>query len=141
MAKDPVCPSCGARDIRVAHARGLSEHILELVGVFQLRCKRCQTRFRGSISQPSQVMYARCPKCYRMELSTWSEQYYNADFTTRCKLRLGATPYRCEFCRCNFASFRACRERFLWRNHRGRRRPAPVEPAPAVDSADANLSS
>ena len=86
MAKDPVCPSCGARDIRVAHARGLSEHILELVGVFQLRCKRCQTRFRGSISQPSQVMYARCPKCYRMELSTWSEQYYNADFTTRCKV-------------------------------------------------------
>jgi hypothetical protein len=34
------------------------------------------------------------------------------------KLRLGATPYRCDFCRCNFASFRACKERYSWRKQR-----------------------
>ena len=33
-------------------------------------------------------------------------------------LRMGATPYRCEFCRCNFASFRRCKEKFSWRKRR-----------------------
>jgi hypothetical protein len=32
------------------------------------------------------------------------------------KLRLGATPYRCTACRCNFASFKKCKERFMWRH-------------------------
>ena len=45
------------------------------------------------------MMYARCPKCFRTELSTWSEQYYNASAVVLLKLRLGATPYRCEYCR------------------------------------------
>ncbi len=53
-----------------------------------------------------------------MELSTWSEQFYLAPLGTRLYLRLGATPYRCEFCRCNFASFRPCKERFSWRRRR-----------------------
>ena len=29
-------------------------------------------------------------------------------------LRLGATPYRCAACRCNFASFRPCKEKYSW---------------------------
>jgi hypothetical protein len=121
MGTDSVCPSCGARDARVAHARGIYENLLELVGVYHLRCRSCQTRFRTALLRPTEVVYARCPKCYRMELSTWSRQYYNPDFTTRFKLGLGATPYRCEFCRCNFASFRACRERLLWRGRTSNR--------------------
>jgi hypothetical protein len=64
------------------------------------------------------MRYARCPKCLRLELSTWSEQYYRPPAVTVMKLRLGATPYRCDFCRCNFASFRACKERFSWRRHK-----------------------
>lgn len=60
--------------------------------------------------------YARCPKCYRQELTTWSEQYYHPPRWTVFLLRLGATPYRCAACRCNFASFRRCRERFTWRH-------------------------
>lgn len=126
MAKEPICPSCGSRDVRTAHTRGISQRLLELAGICQLRCKRCQTRFQGSISNPTQIVYARCPKCFRMELSTWSEQYYNPKLTTRMKLRMGATPYRCEFCRCNFASFRPCRERFLWRNQGRNGGSAPV---------------
>jgi hypothetical protein len=33
------------------------------------------------------------------------------------QLRLGATPYRCAACRCNFASFKECKERFMWRHN------------------------
>jgi transposase len=122
MPLDSACPNCGAREARVARSHGWKETVLEFIGVYQLRCKRCQTRYQGKIFSLSQVRYARCPKCYRTELSTWSEQYYNPTFRVRFKLRLGATPYRCEFCRCNFASFRACKERFSWRKYR--RRPA-----------------
>jgi hypothetical protein len=53
-----------------------------------------------------------------MELSTWLRQYYDPPASVRFKLRLGATPYRCEYCRCNFASFRPCKERFSWRKRR-----------------------
>jgi hypothetical protein len=60
--------------------------------------------------------YARCPLCYRQELTTWSEQYYHPRRWTIILLRLGATPYRCAACRCNFASFRRCKERFSWRH-------------------------
>jgi len=31
-------------------------------------------------------------------------------------LQAGATPYRCAACRCNFASFRGCKEKFAWRH-------------------------
>src|SRR5260370_27838422 len=67
-----------------------------------------------------------------MELSTWSEQYYHPPTSTVMKLRLGATPYRCEFCRCNFASFRACKEKFSWRQRATAQvDPEPRPPAPA----------
>ncbi len=118
MAFDAVCPSCGTRDVRLAQSHGFSEALLEFFGVYPLRCKRCETRFQAKVWKLSQVVYARCPRCYRTELSTWSEQYYNPALGTILKLRIGATPYRCEFCRCNFASFRACQERFSWRKYR-----------------------
>jgi hypothetical protein len=128
MSKDSACPECGTRDVRLAHTRGVAERLLELVGVYTLRCKRCQVRFRSRIWRLSEVKFARCPRCYRTELSTWSEQYYNPPFGVVFKLRLGATPYRCEFCRCNFASFRACQERFSWRKYRRSPDSSHVEP-------------
>lgn len=118
MAIEIACPQCGTRDVRPSQARSFKESIAQLLGYYQLRCKRCNTRFSGALWRPSLIRYARCPKCYRTELSTWSEQYYNPPRWTVFKLRIGATPYRCEYCRCNFASFRACKERFLWRNKR-----------------------
>lgn len=121
MAIEISCPNCGTRDVRTAQPRNLREKMLEWIGHYQLRCKRCETRFSGDIWRPSLIRYARCPKCYRTELSTWSTQYYNPSSWTLFKLRVGATPYRCEYCRCNFASFRACKERFLWR----KKRPQP----------------
>jgi hypothetical protein len=59
--------------------------------------------------------FARCPRCYRQNLSTWSEQYYHPPRWTVIMLRIGATPYRCPACRCNFASFRPCKEKYSWR--------------------------
>jgi len=70
----------------------------------------CKTRFGTSMWEGQTWKYARCPKCLRFELSTWSEQYYNPPTSTVFLLRMGATPYRCDACRCNFASFRACKE-------------------------------
>ena len=136
MGMDAACPACGTRDVRLAHSHGLGERFLELFGVYPLRCKHCQTRFSGKLWKISQVRYAHCPKCYRTELSTWSEQYYNPSSSVKLKLALGATPYRCEFCRCNFASFRACRERFSWRRYRRHTDGTPVaQPGQAASAA------
>ena len=96
------CPKCGTRDVRVSHRQGIAEHI------------------RRSLDTAAHVtsawLYARCPKCYRQELTTCSEQYYHPPRWTLVMLRCGATPYRCAACRCNFASFRPCKERFSWRH-------------------------
>ena len=118
------CPKCGGRSLRLSSARTAFEHIQALFGVYQLRCRTCNHRFATGVMNVSDWRYARCPKCYRTELSTWSEQYYNPTWSTRTMLRVGATPYRCEFCRCNFASFLGCKERFSWR----RRREAAADP-------------
>lgn len=111
-----ACPKCGARRIRSARLHGFIARAKSIIGIFPFRCRDCDTRFESFILDLSLWRYARCPKCLRTDLSTWSEHYYRPPWRTRAMLRLGATPYRCEFCRCNFASFRACKERFSWRN-------------------------
>src|SRR5258708_21603613 len=110
-----ACPQCGTRDVRVSHLRNLAEVAKGIVGIYPLRCRRCRTRWETSVWAAGAWKYARCPRCYRQELTTWSEQYYHPPALTRLFLRVGATPYRCAACRCNFASFRPCKERFSWR--------------------------
>lgn len=109
------CPQCGTRDIRVSQRRNLGEFCKAIWGVYPLRCRRCRTRWETSVWADGAWKYARCPRCYRQDLTTWSEQYYHPPWWTRFVLRLGGTPYRCTPCRCNFASFRPCRERLSWR--------------------------
>jgi DNA-directed RNA polymerase subunit RPC12/RpoP len=118
MALDVACPQCGSRDARTARARSFGDRLRQLIGVYNLVCKRCEARYQGSLWNPRLLRYARCPKCLRTTLSTWSEHYYIPSRWTIFKLRIGASPYRCEWCRCNFASFRARKERFDWRKHR-----------------------
>jgi hypothetical protein len=120
------CPKCGLRDVRVSQRQGAGEFFRGLIGIYPLRCRRCNERWETSVWKDSAWRYARCPRCYRQELSTWSEQYYNPPTSTKLKLKLGATPYRCAACRCNFASFKRCKERFTWR-HRDR---VPQDGAP-----------
>jgi len=74
--------------------------------------------------------YAHCPRCYRQELTTWSLEYYHPPTSTHLKIALGATPFRCAACRCNFASFRRCREKFVWRH----RMQAPVAAQPTNEA-------
>jgi hypothetical protein len=127
-----ACPKCGTRDIRVSHSYGIREQLRGLIGKYPLRCRRCNARWETSVWEDGAWKYARCPRCYRQELTTWSEQYYHAPRWTRMLLRLGATPYRCAACRCNFASFRKCKERFAWRHKE--QTPAAGEPPTEVES-------
>jgi hypothetical protein len=121
------CPKCGLRDVRVAHRRGIVEILRAVVGIYPLRCRRCNARWDTSVWHAGDWRFARCPKCYRQQLTTWSEQYYNAPPSIVLQLRLGATPYRCAACRCNFASFKKCKERFTWRHRERPTAPVTVE--------------
>ena len=58
-----------------------------------------------------------------MDLSTWSESVSPTGAWQWARLTFGAKPYRCEYCRHNFVSFRPRKERFSfsrWRNLRGK---------------------
>jgi hypothetical protein len=60
--------------------------------------------------------YARCPRCYRQELTKWTPHYYSPTRWTRFLLKIGAHARRCPVCRCNFASFKPPKEDFSWRH-------------------------
>jgi hypothetical protein len=111
-----TCPKCGTREVRVSHRNGTLEQIKGVLGIYPLRCRRCRHRWLTSAWAGGAWRYARCPRCYRQELTTWSEQYYRPPRLVVMLLRLGAIPYRCAACRCNFASFKACKEKFSWRH-------------------------
>lgn len=53
-----------------------------------------------------------------MDLSSWSEKDFHESLGTLLLLRMGAKPYRCEYCRVNFASFRSRKEKFSYRRRR-----------------------
>jgi hypothetical protein len=116
----------------------MGEILRALVGIYPIRCRRCRARWETSAWADGAWKYARCPRCYRQDLSTWSQQYYHPPAWINFLLRIGATPYRCAACRCNFASFKPCRERYTWR------KPGASQPAdPAPDdrpSADPETS-
>ena len=135
------CPDCGSRDLKISNRRGFGEYARALFGYYPVRCADCKSRFEVSVWSRRLLQYAHCPRCCRTDLSRWNLEHYIVPFGTRFKLNLGAQPFRCETCRCNFASFRPRRERFSWRKHRERglaeaassRTPLPPAPAPASD--------
>jgi hypothetical protein len=110
------CPSCGTREVRVSGPHGLGDYLQGLMGVSRLRCRRCNNRWETSVWAKGSWRYARCPRCYRQELTKWQEHHYNPPRWTRFLLRLGANPHRCPACRCNFASFKGRKEEFSWRH-------------------------
>ncbi len=128
-----TCVKCGARDARVSHPQTIWESLKAWCGIYQLRCRKCQKRWETSVWGNRAWKYARCPRCYRQELTTWSEQYYNSPRIVTFMLRLGATPLRCPACRCNFASFKPCRERFTWR-HKTRQDLPDETPSPSAEN-------
>lgn len=119
------CPQCGGRRLRLSHIRNGGERFRSLLGFVPVRCRECGHRFSSSLWQFGQWRYARCPRCCRLDLGTWSEKHYLVPWTMKLMLALGAKKYRCETCRHNFASFRGLKERFRFHRYTEPREAAP----------------
>ncbi len=122
------CPKCHSRNLRYARIQSFPERFWTFFGIHPLRCRECQLRFLERTWRLGTFQYARCPRCWRMDLSRWSLHDYHAPIHVRVLLKLGAQPYRCEYCRVNFASFRRRKQRY-----RSRYKPGQ-SPAQAVGS-------
>ena len=116
------CPQCGSRYLKVSECRTLREKLRDLAGISPLRCGDCGRAFVARTWELSVLTHSRCPKCLRMDLSTWNDQQYWPSEWMKLLLKLGAHRYRCEYCRHNFVSFRPRKERFSfnrWRERSG----------------------
>ena len=127
------CPKCGSRDLRFSRTRGTLERLKKIVGIRPFRCRDCHTRFIARWWSLSDLAYARCPKCWRMDLSRWDEKHFHPPRYMRLAVKAGANPYRCEYCRFNFVSFRRRKERFSFHRWSKIREQAgqPEQPVPA----------
>jgi hypothetical protein len=110
--------------------RERSEKLWRWAGVHPLRCRECRTRFVDRTWRLSSLNYARCPNCWRTDLARWAEQDHAASLWQRLLLRVGAKPYRCEYCRKNFVDFRPRRTRYR------RRQPAVQNAAPTAETIE-----
>ena len=74
--------------------------------MLHFRCRQCDVRFRSVIWDVRNLLYARCPRCYGVELTGWKPENYHVPSFWKFWLALGAQPRRCEPCRCIFLSIR-----------------------------------
>lgn len=100
------CPNCCSTSVRMAHACGLFEHLLTWLGRFPFRCHDCSARYLDWPIRLRDVSYAKCPRCFRMDLTTWDPKDYRTSMWQDLTLLLGGSHWRCEPCRCNFVSVR-----------------------------------
>ncbi len=100
------CANCGSKQIRRARYHSWGERLRGILGIHPFRCRRCNHRFAVSVWLFGKLRYAKCPRCLRLELTTWSRRYYKVDFLKNFLIAFGAQKYRCASCRCNFVSFR-----------------------------------
>lgn len=76
----------------------------------------CKTGFIAPLIDFNDLSYARCPVCHRMDLNGWTgKTYTDPPFWVKLKVSLGASKWRCEYCRLNFASFRRRKEIFTFK--------------------------
>ena len=108
------CPGCGSTNFKLSKVRGPLERLGLLLGYQPARCRECDQRMNIRIWGLDHLIYAKCPRCHKMDLTKWSTTRYRPDSFTTFKLTLGAKPVRCEYCRCNFASWKAIKERFSY---------------------------
>ncbi len=99
------CPSCGSKNLRPSQSDNILESIGSLFGFGPVRCRECEHRFSEAKLWLPTVHYARCPKCFREDLSDWAEKYFYPPFYSRMLLHVGAKAHRCSVCRNNFVSF------------------------------------
>lgn len=110
-----TCPHCQSTNIRSSLSRTIWESAGKAFGFFQLRCKDCDTRFSGHLWDFRHVLYAKCPRCYALDLTTWTTRYYRVSSWWLFLIKVGARQHRCEYCRHNFISFRPAKTKFLRR--------------------------
>ena len=109
------CPNCASRNLRYSRVRKLSERVCSWVGIRPLRCRDCGQRFIDRTWSLADLRFARCPNCWRMDLSLWAEKDCHVSTWMALRLALGGKPFRCEYCRINFISFRLRHERFSFK--------------------------
>jgi hypothetical protein len=80
-----------------------------------MRCLDCKNRFIARTFAWSELRFARCPKCFRMDLSAWLTNSSKPNFWGQVKLVFGAHRWRCEYCRLNFVSLRRRSEVFSFK--------------------------
>jgi hypothetical protein len=96
--------------------RNFSEQLGLLRLESPLRCLHCKERFFAPMIVWSDLRFAKCPFCRRMDLNGWTgKTYTNPPFWVAFKVQLGARKWRCEYCRLNFASFRKRKEVFTFK--------------------------
>jgi hypothetical protein len=108
------CPVCDSPLVKPARVRRLRERLFALLGYDCARCSACGHRFLASpIGHFESIAFAKCPKCLRMDLTTWDPKYYRPSAWMNLKLWFGAHCWRCEPCRTNFVSFRSRKEKYV----------------------------
>ena len=100
------CPHCGSRHLRSSASYSAWEHVARFFGFLKLRCRDCDERFTFAVWDLRNSIYAKCPRCYRLDLSRWQPSHYRVPQLDRFLMHLGARAHRCDACRCNFVSFR-----------------------------------
>ena len=109
------CPKCGSENVRPSLKQNWIERALAAFGLEQVRCRACDERFTTGIVDLRNAIYARCPRCYRLNLGSWKLDHYHIPLLPRVLLRVGGKPRRCDACRCNFVSFRPVKIPYLRR--------------------------
>lgn len=101
-----TCPECNSRNVRSSLSQSLGENLQKALGFFQLRCRDCDSRFTHSLWDIRNLLYARCPCCYGLKLTSWNPRFYRAPRSWLFYMKVGGKARRCNACRRNFVSFR-----------------------------------
>jgi hypothetical protein len=101
------CPRCSSFEVRPSKKKSFSSSLAEVIGFYRVKCEACSKRWVAYLGFLYEPFCAKCPRCYRTELTTWDPKMFIPNRWQRLKIALGARRARCERCRMNFSSFRA----------------------------------
>jgi hypothetical protein len=94
----------------------------------------------ANLLQFEKLPFARCPKCFSLNLEiAQNKPYHHVTFTRSVMLLLGAHRYRCAPCRYNFLSFRF--QDPETRRQAGADAPMPQRETPEAKNDDAKARS
>ncbi len=100
-----TCPHCGLRDIRVSQRRNVLEFLKGIVGIYPIRCRRCKHAMGNQHLGRRRMEIRPLPRCYRQDLTTWSEQYYHPPNVDRNDTAPGGYALSLQFVPVQFREF------------------------------------